>query len=41
MQKSLERENKYDVDYSSLQKGDYISREQIEEITGLKWGTTF
>ena len=32
--------NKFNVDYASIQKGDYFTKEQVEEITGLKQGTT-
>ena len=32
--------NKFNVDYASIQKGDYFTKDQIEEITGLKQGTT-
>jgi hypothetical protein len=35
-----EIKNKFDVNYTSLQKGDYITSEQIEAITGTQQGTT-
>ena len=35
-----EIKNKFDVNYASLTKGDYITPEQIEAITGTQQGTT-
>lgn len=35
-----EIKNKFDVNYASLAKGDYVTPEQIESITGTQQGTT-
>ena len=35
-----EIKNKFDVNYASLTKGDYITPKQIESITGTQQGTT-